>query len=108
MNQEQLEGIARGNERAEDAANNAGALWKADAFNHLVSYAKRMGRFHADQARIYAFRHGLESPPDNRAWGAVISSAARQGLIKKDGFEPVYSPGNHGRPMYIWKWVGAQ
>lgn len=108
MNQGQLEGIARGNKRADDAANRAGKQWQAEAFSHLVSYAKRFGRFQAAQARIYSVMHGMEPPPDNRAWGSIVTSAARRGLIKKVDIQPVSTPGSHGRPMWVWQWVGKQ
>ena len=83
-------------------ADQVNANWSARASEYLLDYARRAGgAFLAEQVREYAHGEGLEYPPDGRAWGAVLSRAARAGLIRQIGYAPAKS--SNRSPKVLWK-----
>jgi hypothetical protein len=43
----------------------------------------------------------LETPPDDRWWGAVIKEAISRGLIRKVAFAPAPSSNGSTKPTYV-------
>lgn len=69
---------------------------------------KLHARFHpegfmTEDVRAWAVKLGFTSPPDNRAWGYVAKSLARQGYIEAIGYGKQRSATCHGSPKTIWK-----
>jgi len=88
---------------AQDAADHAdrehGGAWAADAMRHLLDFASRApAPWLAEDALATAIASGLPEPPDRRAWGAVVSTAARRGLIRRVEFRLDH----YGSPKSRW------
>ena len=83
---------ARRDDGIERAGDHAGERWKRLARGFLLEFlSSHRERFLAENVREFAEIRGLEAPPDGRAWGAVIQSAARERLIRKVGYAPARS-----------------
>lgn len=83
-------------------ADQVSADWSARASVHLLDYARRAGgSFLAEQVREYAHAEGLEYPPDGRAWGAVLSRAAKARVIRPIGYAPARS--SNRSPKVLWE-----
>jgi hypothetical protein len=74
--------IARRDQGIARAGDHAGDRWKRSARGYLLEFlsSPRL-EFLAEDVREFAEGRGIESPPDGRAWGAVMRSAQRDGLI---------------------------
>lgn len=84
-----------------DHAERDSAGWGDRAYAYLTSYIVRhQSDFMTEDVRLYAAAEGLDPPPDNRAWGAVIVRAVKLGVLRKTGFAPAKT--GHCRPMQIW------
>jgi hypothetical protein len=57
--------------------------------------------FTMETARAYAWGHGLDSPPDARAFGGVTVRLLRDGVIEKIGYAPAAS--SHGSPKALYR-----
>jgi hypothetical protein len=55
-----------------------------------------------EDLRKFAYDMGLPKPPSERAWGSVISSAKRDGLVEHRGFSSVKNPKAHKTPASVW------
>ena len=88
-------------EGIQQAADHAGPDWKVMASLALYNYALTHSRFLIEDVRVYADKHGVEAPPDARAWGAVTQGAIRAGFIERDGYAPARS--SHLSPKPVWK-----
>lgn len=88
---------------AEDHANRVHGDWSARAYLMVTKYIRRGGLFMAEDVRAWAEGEGLPPPPDPRAWGAVIMRAAKEGLIKRIGYEPSRNRQAHLRPTAVWQ-----
>jgi hypothetical protein len=69
---------------------------------------KLYARFHPDgfmteDVRVWSVKLGFTPPPDNRAWGYVTRSLAKQGYIEATGYGKQRSATCHGSPKTIWK-----
>lgn len=95
-------------EQARDAAMNraeigSGDHWQGAASDALIDFLDtlRIGdEFKTEDVRFWAYLMGLDEAKDNRAWGPVISRAAREKLIVKVGYAPAVT--GHCRPMPVW------
>lgn len=86
----------------ERSGNHAGEAWKRRARGYLLEYvATHAGSFMAEDVREFAEQRGLDHPPDERAWGSVMQSAARERLIVKDGYAPARS--SNLSPKVQWR-----
>lgn len=95
----------RGIERAIAHADAEFTSWSDVAFAHLKVFVLRRARgatFTAEQIREHADKQGFRSPPDRRAWGAVMLRAARAGLIRKNGWTIATDPRVHCNPVTEW------
>lgn len=88
-------------------ANLINESWADDAFGCLVRYLQiHKEPFMCEQLRDFAHIDcGLEQPPHARAWGAIIQSASRKGLIKHAGYANTNNPRSHKTPAS--KWMGV-
>lgn len=71
-------------------------------------YFKLHARFHpegfmTEDVRVWTMKLGFQQPPDNRAWGYVAKSLAKQGYIEATGYGKQRSASCHGSPKTIWK-----
>lgn len=74
--------------------------WMEDAERTVLAIARRRAEFTADD--IWAT--GLCSPPEPRALGAVMTAAARAGLIARTGrFQATARAKRHAAPIAIWR-----
>lgn len=92
-------------EPAEAAARAAGAEWKDRAIDALRAFIATIGDSDFINEDVVAWadkERGLPAPPDGRAWGAVISSARRSGLIRATGR---FLYGKSASPKTVWKRV---
>jgi len=89
---------------AADHADRESEGWTDRAYVFLVDYvaANRGRAFMAEDVRASAEAEGLPPPPDNRAWGSVVSRAARLRIIKRIGYGAQKSVTCHCSPKSIW------
>lgn len=91
---------------AADHADREVGDWRGKAAAALRAYIVEARRqniltFMAEDARGWAEKRGLPTPPDKRAWGAVISKASRAGFIEKAGYAPAVS--SNSSPKCLWR-----
>lgn len=84
---------------AVEHADNATPGWSDAALEYVKHFARAHKEFLAEDVRVLAPLLGLPEPPDNRAWGAVIRRARKEGII---------TPAGYGTDQYcsikqIWK-----
>ncbi len=84
------EGLKQAQDGAQRAARHADAIhgdWQGQARAALLAFRTRAGDgFSSEQVREFAENVlGVPLPPDPRAWGHVMSSAAREHVITKTG-----------------------
>lgn len=93
---------ARRDDGIERAIEHAGKRWARLARGFLLEYlsANRV-QFLAETVREFAEGRGMDLPPDGRAWGSVIRSAAREKLIRKVGYAPAKS--SNMSPKVLWE-----
>lgn len=75
--------------------------WRELAFFHVTQYPGDV--FSSEDVREYAYALGLPKPPDERAWGYVITRAKRTGLIEFHGMSQQRAPHCHKGYSTIWK-----
>lgn len=93
---------AHGMAQALAHANAASRDWSEQAYAAVAHFAAQRIDFRAEQVRADAEQHGLPAAPHNRAWGAVISKAARAGLIRRVRFAPCDNPKAHSCHVSVW------
>lgn len=79
--------------------------WFEMAILYLRTVASWALPFTAQNVSSYAYEHGLKRPSSERAWGIVMSKAARRGLIRRVGFkvcEYEYSDRKSSAPQMMW------
>lgn len=83
------------------AADHAGSDWQRQARGYLLEWLTfNRQPFLAEDWREWAMTAGLQSPPDGRAFGAVLQSAQRDKLIKSCGFRQARS--SNMSPKVLW------
>lgn len=77
--------------------------WRERAIEMIVSLTKSCRVFTAEDLRMLA--HGrLDEPHHCNAWGAIMTTACKRGLIVKTGEYVASSfPSSHGRMIAVWK-----
>jgi len=96
----------KGIERAINHADRVHFNWSDRAFESLKTVAKTLGKgecITSEYVRAHAEFHGLQTPPDKRAWGAVMLKAARAKLIVKKGWTTATDPKVHCNPVSLWE-----
>jgi hypothetical protein len=93
------EGIASSMAHANDDAPG----WSQRAYDNIARNPglKRHAGFTMEVARAYAWGHGLDSPPDLRAWGGVTLRLIRDGVLVRIGYAPAAS--SHGSPKALYR-----
>jgi hypothetical protein len=78
--------------------------WSVQARFHLERFLRLYPEkeFQAEDLRRWAYQRGLKEPPSHRAWGAIISRAKKEGLIRFVGYENVTNPRAHATPAAVW------
>lgn len=77
--------------------------WSAKAYSMLEQYLMEQNcKFMVEDFRTWATENGLEEPPSNRAFGAIIVRAKKNKLIKHAGFRSVKNPNAHATPASVW------
>ncbi|MFZ6813560.1 hypothetical protein ACO0K3_03765 [Undibacterium sp. Rencai35W] len=76
--------------------------WGVRAYDALVDVVKQKTEpFTIEQIREAIAKSGVEPPPDQRAYGAIVMRAKREKVIAKTGdFAPARS--SHGSPKPLW------
>lgn len=93
-----------GIKQSEDSANDLHANWSDTAYDFLKGYIKINPVFQVEDVR-FASQGIVKAPKSQRAWGAVILRAAREGLIWQDGFKKVKNVKAHRTPAALWKTI---
>lgn len=91
-----------GIQKAVDHANEKTEKWSDRALAFLKQYASTNSVFSGEQVR-FAAGGVIPFPPHLRAWGGVMMSAARQGLIEKIGYIQVENPLAHRANAALWR-----
>lgn len=98
-----------GANRAAAHADRTHGNWTDRAYNFLERWVGgRIGfEFMTEDVRVAAENSGsYVAPPDERAWGAVILRAKREGRLEHTGrYEPMKSSNCHGNPKSVWRWI---
>lgn len=90
--------------QAADHANQVDDHWTQKAYDQLLDFlAIVSGSFMGEDIRTYANKKGLPSPPTNRAWGAVITRAQRENLIRKIGIRSTQNQKAHRANAAVWE-----
>ena len=75
--------------------------WELQAYRCLMAYVKRVNHpFTIDHA-MRCIGSKLETPPDDRWWGAVTKEAISRGLIKRVAFAPSLSSNGSPKPTDV-------
>lgn len=89
---------------AEDHADAVSAGWAARAYQILLEFIKEYHNpFMVEELRAYAAVVDFEAPPSNRAWGAVILRAVKNGLVVSAGYNLTSNPKSHRTPARLWR-----
>ena len=75
--------------------------WGDLARGYLEQYPEQ--QFMAEDVRAWAYNQGLEAPASDRAWGAVMTKAKLDGVIRHIGFRNVRNAVAHHTPASIWE-----
>jgi hypothetical protein len=87
---------------AEDNANSKIDNWSNDAYEFLKTYCITAKEFMAEEVRVCSLGK-IERPPNDRAWGAIIVRAVKEGLIKRKGYQCVQNSKAHRTPATLWE-----
>lgn len=90
-------------QRAVDAADGRVPKWSDVALEYVRLYAiqHRGERFIGRDVTQAAKAYGLEAPTNDKAWGAVLMRAAREGVIVRVGY--AQDPNRHLSPVPQWE-----
>lgn len=88
---------------AVDHADSVEDGWSKTAYSELLVFMASRSEFMTEDVRAFAYSRGLSIPPDDRAWGSVITKAAKRKLIVKSGYAPMKSKNCHANPKAVWK-----
>lgn len=78
--------------------------WKRAAMDVVRHCAQRFAAITADDVRNRASSIGLPEPHHCNAWGAIFTSAAREGIIlRTTNVVESNIPRSHSRALRVWK-----
>lgn len=101
--------IARdeGIQKAIDSANREVKNWSDVAYGYLLGYIRNHNEFMIEDIRVSS--EGLvPEPPSKRAWGGIAVKAAKNGFIKRKGFQSVKNVKAHKTPATLWEVVNIK
>jgi hypothetical protein len=85
-----------------DRADRENENWSLQAFQLFLQFARKSkSTFLTEDARQYAYLHGLKPAPDDRAWGHIAKAVEREGYIQHAGFGLAKSSNNTAK--VLWK-----
>lgn len=93
---------------ADRAGRNADPAWLSAALRAVASVARTHGTFTTDDVWQALANAGVDTP-DNRAMGAVMRRAAKDGIcttVNPPQYRPSVRQECHGRPVRIWQVTG--
>lgn len=90
-----------GMQRASAHADRVCNQWTMMAFGFLKGFAQMNEFFMTEHVRLNSELRELPQPPDNRAWGTVVTMAVKAGWIAKSHYAP--SATGHMRPCVVWR-----
>lgn len=96
----------RGIRKAVDHANLVHDGWSDQAYSFLVDFINGIPenrRFMTEQFRKYAYDRGLQRPPSERSFGAIIVRAVKERKIIASGFDKVTNPKAHQANATLWR-----
>lgn len=98
----------KGMARSARTANELNHGWTDKAYNmlhHFLRSMKRGGRetFMGEDFKLFAYANGLQHARSDRAFGSVMSRAAKAGLITRAGYGQVSNPTAHAATASIWR-----
>jgi hypothetical protein len=94
------QGVLIGHAMADVVGENAGDGWVGMALDAVRRFAIENDEFTTEQVRFA--NPDLPVPHDNRAWGAVILIAKKQGFIEASGWVRSESLRVHGTVVTKW------
>jgi hypothetical protein len=98
-----------GAELAEDNANKAEEGWSEKAEAALLVYRDFLGRnkrFMCEDFRHWAIDNGiLPEPPNNKAFGGVMTRARKRGVVVRGPGDYSKDPKSHSAPSNDWLFV---
>jgi hypothetical protein len=87
---------------AVDNADHVNPEWSEWAYKLLIWFAQKTeGPFMVEDVRE-ATKDTLPIPPSQRAWGAVVRRASKEGHIKMVGYSRVKNKNAHCTPASMW------
>lgn len=98
----------RGIERAIVHAEDVKPGWGERSYTELAAFLAQhepSRTFMGEDVRFFADERGLDQPPHLRSWGAVLTRAARAGLIVKVGCGNVSDASSHRGAASVWRMV---
>jgi len=95
----------KGMEQAIEHAEQETPKWSDLALDKLKTFTGLYPNleFMTEQFREWAITHGLPKPPHGRAFGGVMSRAARIKMIEKAGMSQVKNPKAHCANANVWR-----
>ena len=91
-----------GMKKAVDHADSVEPTWSQRAYKFLLKYRLTVEEFMTEDVRK-ASKGIVPGPPDLRAWGSIVTKAARVGLIHSTGIRSVKDPKAHAGYATVWK-----
>tara|TARA_R100000963_G_C4635601_1_gene99813 strand:- start:772 stop:1125 length:354 start_codon:yes stop_codon:yes gene_type:complete len=101
----------KGMKQALDNANDNHRDWSAKAYSFLLEFINNVylvnDLFMAEDIRRES-KGIVPEPPSNRAWGAIIRRAVKDGLIQRNSFKSVKNPKAHATPATEWQIISLK
>lgn len=96
-------GRDEGIERAQQHAERESPGWSDRALQALKRYVESHEIIVGPDFRRWAREHGVEMPPNQRAWGGVFLKAAHIGLIVHHGYTNTGDETMHKQVVKVWR-----
>ena len=95
---------AEGMERATKSAEKARPGWTDDAFDFLKYFASANAEFIGEDVKAWAYRNGLDEPPNDSCWGTVMRRGSKERITEFLGYaKRSQTAARHGTPSRLWK-----
>lgn len=91
------------------SVNNANAniyQWSDMAYDYLLKYITTHKEFVTEDVRI-ASENMIMQPPNTRAWGAIITRAVKNNIIRRKGYVPSNNPKTHRTIITLWEVINS-
>lgn len=97
------EAAEQGMQAAVDHADAEQPNWSDDALDMVRIYFGQHTEGMVEDIRAFAESRGFTPAPSARAWGPVIRTAAREGIVVSKGYAEVKNPKAHKTPATVWQ-----